>query len=66
MSDSVIVVSCPTCHAKVRWQPQSRFRPFCSERCKLIDLGQWADEGYRMPAVETAPSDEELFGGSRE
>jgi endogenous inhibitor of DNA gyrase (YacG/DUF329 family) len=52
MSDSVTVVSCPRCRAKVRWQESSRFRPFCSERCKMIDLGQWADEGYRVPAVE--------------
>jgi endogenous inhibitor of DNA gyrase (YacG/DUF329 family) len=33
----------------VPWDPQNRFRPFCSERCKLIDLGQWASEQYRIP-----------------
>jgi len=60
MSESVTVVKCPTCRAPVRWQAESRFRPFCSERCKLIDLGQWADEGYRMPATESAPSEDEL------
>ncbi|BEU04713.1 DNA gyrase inhibitor YacG [Agarivorans sp. OAG1] len=37
-------VKCPTCSAKVVWQPTSEFRPFCSERCKLIDLGEWANE----------------------
>jgi endogenous inhibitor of DNA gyrase (YacG/DUF329 family) len=42
-------VSCPTCGKPVRWEPGSRYRPFCSERCKLIDLGEWATEGYRIP-----------------
>ncbi|WP_221076016.1 DNA gyrase inhibitor YacG [Agarivorans aestuarii] len=37
-------VKCPTCNAEVIWQPSSEFRPFCSERCKLIDLGEWANE----------------------
>jgi endogenous inhibitor of DNA gyrase (YacG/DUF329 family) len=60
MSNTVTVVACPTCKAPVRWQAQSRFRPFCSERCKMIDLGQWASEGYRVPATESSPSEEEL------
>jgi endogenous inhibitor of DNA gyrase (YacG/DUF329 family) len=34
------------------WGEESPYRPFCSERCKLIDLGQWANEGYRIPASE--------------
>lgn len=34
------------------WTPQSRYRPFCSERCKLIDLGEWANERYRVPVAE--------------
>ncbi|MGH8635778.1 MAG: DNA gyrase inhibitor YacG, partial [Burkholderiales bacterium] len=33
----------------VQWGPESRFRPFCCARCKLIDLGQWATEQYRVP-----------------
>ncbi len=41
-------VSCPRCGAPVPWGAQSRFRPFCSERCKLIDLGAWASEEYRV------------------
>jgi hypothetical protein len=32
----------------VRWGPESPFRPFCSERCKMIDLGAWASEEYRV------------------
>ena len=30
---------CPQCGASIEWNPENRFRPFCSERCKLIDLG---------------------------
>ncbi|GIX27588.1 DNA gyrase inhibitor YacG [Pelomicrobium sp. G1] len=50
------LVRCPQCGKLVEWTPENRFRPFCSERCKLIDLGQWANEGYRVPG-ETAPLD---------
>ncbi|WP_296749842.1 DNA gyrase inhibitor YacG [Thiobacillus sp.] len=46
------VVSCPICGAAVSWTAASRWKPFCSERCKLIDLGQWATEKYRVPAEE--------------
>ncbi len=42
----------------VPWTAESRWKPFCSERCKLIDLGQWADEKYRVPAQEQQPEDE--------
>ena len=38
-------VECPTCKRKVEWE-ESDYRPFCSERCKLIDLGVWANEDY--------------------
>ena len=51
-------VPCPRCGAQVAWVPESRFRPFCSERCKLVDLGAWANESYRIPAVD-APDDDE-------
>jgi uncharacterized protein len=46
-------VACPTCGAPVEWTPAARFRPFCSERCKLIDLGAWAAETYRVPLAES-------------
>lgn len=42
-------VNCPTCQASVEWTPKSKFRPFCSERCKLIDLGEWASGGHAIP-----------------
>lgn len=41
-------VSCPSCGVKSVWDAQNKYRPFCSERCKLIDLGQWANERYRV------------------
>jgi len=40
-------VSCPSCGKKVLWEA-SPHRPFCSERCKLADLGKWLDEDYRI------------------
>jgi endogenous inhibitor of DNA gyrase (YacG/DUF329 family) len=46
------VVACPQCGNQVTWNSESCFRPFCSERCKLIDLGQWANEEYRIPDTE--------------
>ncbi len=42
-------MQCPTCGAPVEWGPQSPNRPFCSERCKLIDLGAWASEAHAIP-----------------
>lgn len=50
-------VSCPRCGASVAWTPASAFRPFCSKRCKLIDLGDWAAERYRIPAAEPQEED---------
>jgi uncharacterized protein len=48
-------VPCPTCGRAVEWGESSPWRPFCSERCKLIDLGAWASEQRSIPgnAVET-------------
>jgi uncharacterized protein len=48
------LVICPACGKETVWSPDNRYRPFCSERCKMIDLGQWANEGYRIPE-ETPP-----------
>ena len=46
------IVTCPTCGKHVEWTPEAKWRPFCSDRCKMIDLGAWANESYRIPAVE--------------
>lgn len=42
-------VKCPTCGRRVAWSEASKFRPFCSERCKMIDLGAWASDRYVVP-----------------
>jgi hypothetical protein len=42
-------VDCPACGAKVIWSSESPWRPFCSERCKLLDLGDWAAERHVIP-----------------
>jgi endogenous inhibitor of DNA gyrase (YacG/DUF329 family) len=52
------VVKCPTCGAPVAWSEASTYRPFCSERCKLIDLGAWASDRYVVPGAPADTSDE--------
>jgi len=49
-------VRCPQCRGESLWSPENPWRPFCSERCKQIDLGAWADESYRIP-VQADPND---------
>ena len=39
-------VKCPTCGKEIEYSSANPWRPFCSERCKLIDLGEWASDGY--------------------
>jgi endogenous inhibitor of DNA gyrase (YacG/DUF329 family) len=57
---TVKTVSCPTCGKPVTWSPSQRWKPFCSERCKLIDLGAWIDERHRIPGDEELPPDEDV------
>jgi len=45
-----VIVKCPTCEKAVAWISSSTYRPFCSERCRLIDLGEWADGNRAIPA----------------
>jgi endogenous inhibitor of DNA gyrase (YacG/DUF329 family) len=53
---SVKIVSCPRCGAKTEYSPQNKWRPFCSERCRMIDLGKWAAEDYRLPEQDDPSS----------
>ena len=39
-------IVCPTCHLKHKWIDSKPWSPFCSKRCKLIDLGDWASEKH--------------------
>ncbi|MDX8379649.1 MAG: DNA gyrase inhibitor YacG [Gallionella sp.] len=52
-----LVVACPRCAKESPWDTHNRYRPFCSERCKMIDLGAWADETFRV----VLPDDEQEF-----
>ena len=45
---------CPMCREIVQWDGND-YRPFCSERCQLIDLGSWATEQYRVPVAPAEP-----------
>lgn len=53
MTTEIFSVNCPQCQKTVEWSAKSEFRPFCSKRCQLIDLGEWAAEEKAIPC-ETA------------
>ena len=59
------VLACPVCGAGVQWSTENRWRPFCSERCKMIDLGNWAAETYRVPVAPSLDDDETPDSGER-
>lgn len=50
MTDAVRKVDCPQCGTPAPYHADNPWRPFCSERCRLIDLGEWASEGYQIAA----------------
>jgi endogenous inhibitor of DNA gyrase (YacG/DUF329 family) len=50
-------VKCPRCAKPTAYSATNPYRPFCSERCKLIDLGQWADEKYAIPVESDSFAD---------
>ncbi len=56
MSMTPRIVNCPICGKPVEWRPESPFRPFCSERCRKIDLGAWAAGEYCVAGA--APADD--------
>jgi endogenous inhibitor of DNA gyrase (YacG/DUF329 family) len=60
----VPTVRCPQCGVEVPWTSSSKWRPFCSDRCKTIDLGAWASESYRITPDEGA--DGSCEAGTRE
>lgn len=49
-------IRCPRCQQETVFSEQNPFRPFCSERCKTLDLGAWATENYRIPDTENSHS----------
>lgn len=48
-SEKLLTVKCPTCGQRIPWIPEQIFKPFCCERCKLIDLGEWFMEEKALP-----------------
>lgn len=53
------VIKCPNCGKETEYKG-NEFRPFCSERCKMLDFGAWADEEYTLPAETGQMTDEEI------
>ena len=51
-------IKCPTCKKKTTWE-ENPWRPFCSERCRLVDLGRWASEEYKIEGEKKEESGEE-------
>lgn len=66
MSSKPLTVSCPQCGDTVEWTEKNEWRPFCSERCKLIDFGDWASERHSIPGEPASPEDlaEELMSNN--
>jgi len=54
------IVNSPRCASAVAWGPQSPYLPFCSERCKLGDLGAWATGEYRLPEQKPQGIDDQI------
>ena len=52
MTIKTLAVKCPSCKKEVLMTPAFPERPFCSKRCKLIDLGEWASEGHKIAGEE--------------
>ncbi|AMX04071.1 DNA gyrase inhibitor YacG [Microbulbifer thermotolerans] len=63
MTKETTSLSCPTCKKPIEWSDRFPFRPFCCERCKLIDLGEWASEGHRIPGE---PAFDDVLSGELE
>lgn len=54
MSNKALDINCPICNKKIFWSEEFPDRPFCSERCRLIDLGEWASEMRVIPGKSLA------------
>jgi uncharacterized protein len=63
-ADKPRVVRCPACRGDSIYAPTNPYRPFCSERCKNMDLGAWASESFRVP--DESPPDDLPFGDPKE
>lgn len=57
MSQSPTRIPCPRCRHESPWNPDNPWRPFCSKRCRMADLGEWLNEEKRIPGDPAAPED---------
>ncbi|MDY7116747.1 DNA gyrase inhibitor YacG [Halomonas sp. SSL-5] len=67
-SNRPLEVACPQCRKNVQWREDNPYRPFCSKRCRLIDLGAWADGSHRIagePAMDETEIDEMIMRAER-
>jgi uncharacterized protein len=55
---NTMIIFCPICKSKTTWE-ENPWRPFCSERCKRIDLGKWVSDEYKLEGEETAGDEKE-------
>lgn len=62
-TESRRIVRCPACGGDSIYAPTNPFRPFCSERCRNLDLGAWASESFRVP--DETPPDDQPFGDAK-
>jgi endogenous inhibitor of DNA gyrase (YacG/DUF329 family) len=55
-------VRCPTCKREIAWSDEFPHRPFCSDRCRLIDLGAWLSEQHAIPDADAGLTDQTAHG----
>jgi uncharacterized protein len=56
----VTTLNCPHCAKLTEWE-NNQYRPFCSERCQLIDLGAWASDAYQIPTEDAPQSNDDEY-----
>lgn len=59
-NETPISLACPSCQKQIVWTEEFPFRPFCCERCKLIDLGEWASENHKIPGAPADLNEEDI------
>ena len=55
-------IKCPECGKTTEYSPENEYRPFCSKRCRLIDLGEWIDGKYKINSEESYQNSQPLQG----
>ena len=55
------IAKCPSCDLPISIEPENEYRPFCSERCKMMDLGSWLEEKYAITDSDTTTDETSLW-----